>query len=110
MGLYGVLSYSVVQRTREIGVRVALGGSRLGVVRTVLTDIGITTLVGAAFGLAGGLYLSRFVEAFLFDVRPFDAWNVTYAVTALAVAALTAAALPAFRATRVDPVVALRED
>ncbi len=76
VGLYGVLSYSVVQRTREIGVRVALGGSRLGVVRTVLTDIGVTTLVGAAVGLAGGLYLSRFVETLLFDVRPLDAWNL----------------------------------
>ncbi len=110
VGLYGVLSYSVVQRTREIGVRVALGGSRLGVIRTVLTDIGVTTVVGAAFGLAGGLYLSRFVETLLFDVRPLDAWNLAYPLTAMLVAALAAAALPALRATRVDPVVALRED
>ena len=110
VGLYGVLSYSVVQRTREIGVRVALGGSRLGVVRTVLTDIGVTTLVGAAVGLAGGLYLSSFVEAFLFDVRPLDAWNLTYPLAALLLAALAAAALPALRATRVNPIVALRED
>ena len=110
VGLYGVLSYSVVQRTREIGVRVALGGSRLGVIRTVLTDIGVTTVIGAAFGLAGGLYLSRFVETLLFDVRPLDAWSLMYPLTALFVAALAAAALPALRATRVDPVVALRED
>ena len=110
VGLYGVLSYSVVQRTREIGVRVALGGSRLGVVRTVLADVAITVGVGAACGLAGGLYLSRFVETLLFEVRPLDTWNVASPLAALLTAAIVAALLPALRATRVDPVVALRDD
>jgi predicted permease len=110
VGLYGVLSYAVVQRTREIGVRVALGGTRLGVIRTVLTDVGVTTLVGALCGLAAGFYLARFVETLLFEVRRFDVVNVAYPLAALLVAALAAAALPALRATRVDPVVALRED
>jgi ABC-type antimicrobial peptide transport system permease subunit len=99
-----------VQRTREIGVRVALGGTRLGVIRTVLTDVGVTTLVGGACGLGAGLYLAQFVETLLFEVRPLDAVNLAYPLAALIVAALTAAALPALRATRVDPVVALRED
>jgi predicted permease len=110
VGLYGVLSYSVVQRTREIGVRVALGGTRLGVIRAVLTDVGVTTLAGAACGLAAGVYLAQFVETLLFDVRPFDVMNVACPLAALLVAALAAAALPALRATRVDPVVALREN
>ena len=68
VGLYGVLSYSVVQRTREIGIRVALGSRQLGVVWTVLREAGGAALVGAAFGLAGALYLSRFVETLLFEV------------------------------------------
>jgi putative ABC transport system permease protein len=110
VGLYGVLSYSVTQRTREIGVRVALGGSRLGVVRTVLADLGVTTVVGTGVGLAAGLYLAGFVESLLFGVRVLDAWNVVRPVAALFAVALIAAALPLFRATRVDPIVALRED
>ena len=77
VGLYGVLSYSVVQRTREIGIRVALGARQLGVVRTVLADAaGAVARRGRACGLAGGLYLSRFVEALLFEVRPLDFWSL----------------------------------
>jgi predicted permease len=110
VGLYGVLSYIVVQRTREIGVRVALGGSRLGVVRAVLTDVSVTTIAGAALGLAGGIYLARFMETLLFDVRPLDAASLAVPVAVLLIAAIAAAALPALRATRVDPVVALREE
>jgi len=108
VGLYGVLSYSVVQRTREIGIRVALGARRLGVVRTVVAEAGGTALVGAGFGLAGGLYLSRFVEALLFEVTPLDFWSLALPVGTLLVTALLAAALPAWRAARVDPVIALR--
>jgi predicted permease len=108
VGLYGVLSYSVVQRTREIGIRVALGARRLRVVRTVLADAGRTALVGAACGLAGGLYLSRFVEALLFEVTPLDFWSLALPLGMLMLAALLAAALPALRVARVDPVVALR--
>jgi predicted permease len=108
VGLYGVLSYSVVQRTREIGIRVALGARRLGVVRTVVAEAGGTALVGAGFGLAGGLYLSRFVEALLFEVTPLDFWSLALPVGTLLVTAVLAAALPAWRAARVDPVIALR--
>jgi putative ABC transport system permease protein len=108
VGLYGVLSYSVVQRTREIGIRVALGARRLGVVRTVVAEAGRPALVGAGFGLAGGLYLSRFVESLLFEVTPVDFWSVALPLGTLLLTALLAAALPALRAARVDPVVALR--
>jgi predicted permease len=108
VGLYGVLSYSVVQRTREIGIRVALGARRLGVIRTVVAEAGRPALVGAGFGLAGGLYVSRFVESLLFEVTPVDFWSVALPLGTLLLTALLAAALPALRAARVDPVVALR--
>jgi putative ABC transport system permease protein len=108
VGLYGVLSYSVVQRTREIGIRVALGARQLIVVRTVVLDAGLTAVVGAALGLAGGLYLARFVEGLLFEVRPLDFWSLALPLGTLVLTGLLAAALPALRATRVDPVIALR--
>jgi predicted permease len=110
VGLYGVLSYSVVQWTREIGIRVALGARQLRVARTVLADVGGAVLVGAAGGLAGGLYLSRFVEALLFEVTPLDFWSLALPIATLLLATGLAATLPALRAARVDPVVALRNE
>lgn len=110
VGLYGVLSYTVVQRTREIGIRVALGARSVGAIRAVLTDAAITTLIGAVCGLAGGLYLSRFVEAMLFEVAALDAWSLALPLGTLLLAALLAAAVPAWRAARVDPVIALRSE
>ena len=79
-----------------------------GVVRTVLAEAGGAALVGAVCGLAGGLYLSRFVEALLFEVTPLDFWSLALPLGTLLLAALLAAALPALRAARVDPVIALR--
>jgi putative ABC transport system permease protein len=108
VGLYGVLSYAVVQRTREIGIRVALGARQIRVIRTVLTDVGGAALVGAVCGLAGALYLSRFVKALLFEVTPFDFWSLALPLVMFLLAALLAAMLPALRAARVDPVIALR--
>jgi putative ABC transport system permease protein len=108
VGLYGVLSYSVVQRTREIGIRVALGARQLSVVRTVLAETGSAVLTGAAAGLAAALYLSRFVEAMLFEVTPLDFWSLALPLGALLLAAVLAAMLPALRVARVDPVIALR--
>jgi putative ABC transport system permease protein len=108
VGLHGVLSYSVVQRTREIGVRLALGAGQLRVVGTVLAATAGAALVGAACGLAGALYVSRFVEALLFEVTPLDFWSLALPLAMLFLASLLAATLPAFRVTRVDPVIALR--
>jgi predicted permease len=110
VGLYGVLSYSVIQRTREIGIRVALGAQAHGIIRTVLADISGVTGAGALIGLAGGLYLSRFITSLLFEVTPFDFWSVALPVGLLLVAAALASALPALRATKVDPVIALRAE
>jgi putative ABC transport system permease protein len=103
-----VMSYSVVQRTREIGIRVALGSRQLGVVWTVMREAGAAAMAGAAFGLAAALYLSRFVETLLFEVTALDFWSVALPLAALLPAALLAAALPALRVARVDPVIALR--
>jgi len=108
VGLYGVLSYAVVQRTREIGIRMALGARPLLVVRTVLAEAAGATVVGAVCGLAGALYLSRFVEALLFEVTPLDFWSLALPLGALLVSALLAATRPALRVARVDPVIALR--
>lgn len=110
IGLYGVLSYSVVQRTREVGIRLALGARQFGIIRAIVADAGIATLTGMAAGLAGGLYLSGFVTALLFEVTPLDVWSLALPVGTLLLAAALAAVVPAWRATRVDPVVALRHE
>jgi predicted permease len=108
VGLYGVLSYSVVQRTREIGIRVALGARSRRVVWLVLSDTGATALVGAAAGLATALYLSRYVQALLFEVTAFEVWSLALPLGTLLFTAILAATLPALRAARVDPAIALR--
>jgi predicted permease len=110
VGLYGVLTFSVVQRTREIGIRTALGARPMRTVWTVVADVGGAVLVGLIAGLAGGLYTSRFVEAFLFDVTPFDLSSLAWPVGVLLIVAIVAAAWPARRAARVDPVIALRAE
>ena len=108
VGLYGVLSYSVVQRTREIGIRMALGARQLRVVRTVFADASGAAVAGAIVGLAGGLYASRFVETLLFEVTPLEFWSLALPLGTLLLTAALAATLPALRAARVDPVIALR--
>ena len=110
VGLYGTLSYAVVQRTREIGIRVALGARALGAVRSVVADTARTTLIGAACGLAGGLYTARFVETMLFEVAALEVWSLALPLGMLLLTALVAAAVPAWRAARVDPVIALRNE
>ena len=110
VGLYGTLSYAVVQRTREIGIRIALGSRAVGAVRSILADTARTTLIGAAGGLAGGLYASRYVESMLFEVAARDVWSLALPLGALLLAALAAAVVPAWRAARVDPVIALRNE
>ena len=110
VGLYGLLTYAVVQRTREIGIRVALGARPSGAVRTVLRDAAGSTLIGTVCGVAGGLYSSRFVETMLFEVAARDVASLALPLGALLLAALVAAAIPAWRAARVDPVIALRSE
>ena len=109
IGLYGVMSHVVVQRTREIGVRIALGATRAEVIRIVLGHSVRLAAIGAALGLAGSLALSRLLAHYLEGVNTTDP-VIVFAVTAtLMIVAVTASAAPAVRACRVDPVVALRQ-
>jgi putative ABC transport system permease protein len=108
MGIYGVISYSVAERTQEIGVRVALGARRVDVMKLVLRGGLSLALMGVAIGLAGAFVLTRLMKSLLFGVTPTDA--VTFASVSLGViaVALFACYIPARRATKVDPLVALR--
>jgi putative ABC transport system permease protein len=108
IGLYGVMSYSVVQRTHEIGIRVALGAQVISVLRSVLTDVLVVTALGLLTGLGGGMLLARFVRTLLYEVTPYDVTSVVLPIAVLLAAALAAAFLPARRAARVDPIEALR--
>jgi putative ABC transport system permease protein len=108
IGLYGVLSYAVVQRTREIGIRIALGARQRAVMRSVLSDILTVAGVGLAIGLAGGLGLARFVRSLLYEVTPFDLMSIILPLAVFLAAALVAAIAPVRRAARVDPIEALR--
>jgi putative ABC transport system permease protein len=110
IGLYGVLSYSVVRRTKEIGIRVALGARQVGVVRLVVSDVVLVIAIGLGIGIAGGFALGRFVAALLFEVKPSDFWSLALPLACFLAASALAALPPAFRAARVDPIVALREE
>ena len=110
IGIYGVLNYSVSRRTREIGVRVALGATRGEVATLVVREGLLMTAIGIVIGLAAAAALTRFLTSILFEVQPGD--PLTYAaVSAILIAvALVATWLPARRAASVDPLVALRTD
>ena len=108
VGLYGVLSYSVLQRTKEIGIRVALGAPATEIVRSVLARTSAVVLIGALCGLAGGAYLARFLSTLLFDVDPLSLWSLVVPIACMALGAIFAAVPPALRAARIDPMIALR--
>jgi predicted permease len=110
VGLYGVLAFTVAQRTREIGVRMALGAGRERVGRMVLEQVGRIVLVGGALGVVGAYYLGRAAESLLFEVEGLDPWVFAGVPVLLAAVAFSAGYLPARRAARVDPMVALRSD
>ncbi len=110
VGIYGVMSYAVSRRTHEIGLRVALGARPAQLLRQVVGE-GMTVVAwGAAAGVAGALALSRVMNTLLYDVRATDPWTFIGVVALLAGAALIACYIPARRATRVDPLSALRSE
>ncbi len=110
VGLYGVISYAVTRRTREIGVRMALGAERGSVLWLVARYAGGLVLAGAVIGIPAALALSKFVKSFLFGIGAQDTLAIVGATATLLVAAAVAAFLPARRATNVDPIVALRHE
>ncbi len=110
VGIYGVMSYAVNQRTREIGVRMALGATRLAVIAMVLRNAGTLVLAGLAIGTVASWYFSAAARTFLFRLQPADPRAFAAAAVVLSVAALIAAIIPARRAASVDPIVALRSD
>jgi ABC-type antimicrobial peptide transport system permease subunit len=108
IGLYGVMSYTVSRRTREIGIRIALGAERVAVVWMVLREVAFLTIIGIGVGVPGALGLSRFVRSQLFGIEPSDPLTLTIAAVSLAGVALLAGYIPARRAASVQPVLALR--
>jgi ABC-type antimicrobial peptide transport system permease subunit len=107
-GLYGVIAYTVAQRTREVGIRRALGAQPADILRLVLGQGFSLTIGGIVFGIGGGLALTRFLKSLLFQVSPADPATFAGVAILFLAAALLAAYIPARRATRIDPMQALR--
>jgi putative ABC transport system permease protein len=110
LGIYGVLAYSVAQRTREIGVRMALGARYSTVASMVVREALGVVGVGLALGIGGALALTRVMTSLLYDISPTDPATFVGVTLALGAVAVLASYLPARRAARVDPIVALRSD
>jgi len=109
-GICGVLSFLVAQRSHEIGLRMALGATRRAVVRLVMGESLRLTLAGSGIGLAASIVLARSAAGLLYGVRPDDPAALGAVIALMAGVALVAALLPARRASRLDPIVALREE
>ena len=109
-GIYGIISFTTTQRTREIGVRMALGADTSTIRRMVLREASVVIAAGLALGLAGALAASRLLQTLLFEVRPGDPLTFGAVIVVLGSVGLAACYVPAKRATRVDPVIALRSE
>jgi putative ABC transport system permease protein len=110
IGLYGSMSYAVARRTREIGVRIALGASREGILRLVLREAVVLVAAGCAIGVTLALMLSRYLTTLVYSVAPNDPATMMGAVLLLTLVAVTASLAPALRAARMDPVIAFRNE
>jgi predicted permease len=110
VGLYGTLSYSVARRRNEIGIRIALGAAQRRVMQLVLTEVARMVIVGVALGAVIAVMSTRLVTSLLYGLSPSDPATMIASVVVLAAVALGAGALPAWRASRVDPITALRDE
>jgi predicted permease len=110
VGLYGAMAYAVARRTGEIGIRMALGAERSNIIWMVMREVVALALVGVAIGLAVALGTTRFVESFLFGTKPNDPLTISISVFILVCAGLAAGYVPAWRASRTDPMTALRNE
>jgi ABC-type antimicrobial peptide transport system permease subunit len=110
VGIYGVLSYTVSQRTGEFGLRMALGAQRQDILRLVLGEGWLLTFAGVIAGLLGGFFVTRFMSSVLYGVAPTDLDTFVGVGLVLGCVALFACYVPARRATRIDPTVALRNE
>ena len=110
VGLYATMAYAVARRTNEIGLRLALGADRHAVVWMMLRDVCVLTAIGLVIAIPTAIMTSRLIESFLFGTQPNDPRTIAQAAAVLAGAALAAGYGPARRASRVDPMVALRHD
>jgi len=110
VGLYGVLDYSVLQRRREIGIRMALGAPAMHIARHVTIDVLVTVLAGALAGLALGMAAARYIESLLYQVKATDPAMLALPALAILAAALLAALPPVIRAVQTDPLTVLRSE
>jgi macrolide transport system ATP-binding/permease protein len=110
VGLYGTMAYTVERRTSEIGIRMALGAQRGAVVWMVLRQVFVLAAAGLAIGVPAALVTSKFVESFLFEVKPNSPATLVFAVATLLSAVLLAGYAPARKASRIDPMTAVRHD
>jgi ABC-type antimicrobial peptide transport system permease subunit len=108
VGIYGVLAYMVAQRTKEIGIRVAMGSTPQGIFRLILGEGVLILAIGFVLGLCGALSLAKYVQSLLYGVRPLEPAVLAPVLLLLALVTLAACCIPARRATRVDPITALR--
>ncbi|MGB8803855.1 MAG: FtsX-like permease family protein, partial [Chthoniobacterales bacterium] len=110
VGVYGVISYATSQRTREFGIRIALGATRGRVMSYVLCGSAVLTILGSLVGVIGALFLSRLLSSHLFEVSPLDVLSFSVALLLLALVSVGASLLPAWRASRVDPIIAMQSE
>jgi putative ABC transport system permease protein len=110
VGIYGVMAYAISQRTGEIGLRMALGARRGDILRIVLSEAGLIVIAGVGGGLLGSLLLTRFLQTLLFDIKPTDPLTFGTLTILLGGVALLASFIPARKASRIDPLVALRHE
>jgi ABC-type antimicrobial peptide transport system permease subunit len=110
VGIYGIVAWNVTQRTRELGIRSALGATSGDNTRLVMGQSMRVVFIGLAAGLAGSLALTRILQSMLFETSAFDFWTFSTVSAALTIVTLLASFLPALRASKVDPIVALRAE